>query len=97
MIDPGVVKSKSYNAKIGMLNKLIYKKKDIIFIKIVTLHLIIIWHAGLDSLQVQPISKAAAMQRSGRAGREVLYYLFVLIQLSLFFFFFFFSPIFLYF
>jgi len=28
---------------------------------------------GIESLQVRPISKAAARQRSGRAGREVNY------------------------
>lgn len=27
----------------------------------------------MDTLQIQPISKAAALQRSGRAGREVFY------------------------
>jgi len=41
VIDTGVVKSREYNAKIG-----------------------------LDTLRVQTISKAAAMQRAGRAGRE---------------------------
>lgn len=30
--------------------------------------------AGVDSLKVVPVSKAAARQRTGRAGREVTYY-----------------------
>ena len=42
--------------------------------KYLTLHLLLL-RSGIDALSVVPISKAAARQRSGRAGREVSSYL----------------------
>jgi hypothetical protein len=63
VIDTGMVKERGFNTRIGKIISLV-----------LSFLLIILNTEGMETLMVCPISKAAARQRAGRAGRMVHHY-----------------------